>query len=127
MFDRTYKVHRYVLDVLAGHPGRAYQCFRFPPDAFVSLRELLVSPKHLRDTKNMLVAEQLGIFLRGVAHAYSYRQLCEFFQHSLKTVSRYFNIVMCALVSFADEFINLPLAEADCHPFVCSNVLFYPS
>ncbi|KAL0922566.1 hypothetical protein M5K25_006557 [Dendrobium thyrsiflorum] len=89
MYDRTYSGHRYVLDVLAGHPGRAYQCFRLPPEAFVSLTDLLVSRGHLRDTKDMLAAEQLGIFLRGVAHDQSYRQLCEFFQHSLETVSRY--------------------------------------
>ncbi|KAL0923231.1 hypothetical protein M5K25_007277 [Dendrobium thyrsiflorum] len=57
MFDRTYTGHRYVIDVLAGHPGRAYQCFRLPPDAFISLRDLLVSRGHLRDTKNMLAAE----------------------------------------------------------------------
>ncbi|KAL0910311.1 hypothetical protein M5K25_021279 [Dendrobium thyrsiflorum] len=97
-----------------------------PPDAFMSLRDLLVSRGHLHDTKNMLAAEQLGIFLRGVAHAHSYRQLCEFFQHSTETVSRYFNLVIRAIVSFADEFINLPQAEIECHPFVRSNALFYP-
>ncbi|KAL0910750.1 hypothetical protein M5K25_018834 [Dendrobium thyrsiflorum] len=126
MFDRTYTEHRYVIDVLAGHPGRAYQCFRLPPYAFISLRDLLVSRGHLRDTKNMLAAEQLGIFLRGVAHAHSYRQLCEFFQHSPETVSRYFNIVLRAIVSFTDEFINLPQGEPECHPFVRSNTLFHP-
>ncbi|KAL0925196.1 hypothetical protein M5K25_003510 [Dendrobium thyrsiflorum] len=126
MYDRTYTGHRYVLDVLAGHPGRAYQCFRLPPEAFVSLTDLFVRRGHLRDTKNMLAAEQLGIFLRGVAHAQSYRQLCEFFQHSLETVSRYFNAVLRALVSFADEFINLPQGDVECHPFVRSNAQFYP-
>ncbi|KAL0925637.1 hypothetical protein M5K25_004002 [Dendrobium thyrsiflorum] len=126
MFDRTYTGHRYVLDVLVGHPGRAYQCFRLPPDAFVSLTNLLVSRGHLRNTKNMLAAEQLGIFLRGVAHAHNYRQLCEFFQHSLETVSRYFNMVLHALISFADEFINLPQGDVECHPFVRSNAQLYP-
>ncbi|KAL0926605.1 hypothetical protein M5K25_002844 [Dendrobium thyrsiflorum] len=126
MYDRTYTGHRYVLDVLVGHPGRAYQCFRLPPEAFVSLTDLLVSRGHLRDTKNMLAAEQLGIFLRGVAHAHSYRQLCEFFQHSRETVSRYFNAVLRTVVSFADEFINLPQGDVECHPFVRSNAQFYP-
>ncbi|KAL0904134.1 hypothetical protein M5K25_026208 [Dendrobium thyrsiflorum] len=66
-FDRTYTRHQYVLDVLAGHPGRAYQCFRLPPDAFKSLRDMLVARGHLSDTKNMLAGEQLGIFIRGSA------------------------------------------------------------
>ncbi|KAL0914199.1 hypothetical protein M5K25_017711 [Dendrobium thyrsiflorum] len=74
----------------------------------------------------MLAAEQLGIFPRGVAHAHSYRQLCEFFQHSTETVSRYFNLVLRAIVSFAEEFINLPQGEVECHPFVRSNAIFYP-
>ncbi|KAI0497482.1 hypothetical protein KFK09_020711 [Dendrobium nobile] len=126
MFDRSYTGHQYVLDVLSGHPGRAYQCFRLPPDAFISLRDLLVSRGHLSDTKNMLAAEQLGIFLRGVAHAHSYRQLCEFFQHSLETVSRYFNQVLKAIVSLSDEFISIPSADVDCHPFIRANEQFHP-
>ncbi|KAI0501437.1 hypothetical protein KFK09_016382 [Dendrobium nobile] len=74
----------------------------------------------------MNAGEQLGIFLRGVAHAHSYRQLCEFFQHSLETVSRYFNIVLRVIVSFADEFINLPQGDPECHPFLRSNTAFHP-
>ncbi|XP_020677924.2 putative nuclease HARBI1 [Dendrobium catenatum] len=74
----------------------------------------------------MLAAEQIGIFLRGVAHAHSYRQLCEFFQHSLETVSRYFNQVLKAIVSLLDEFISLPSADVDCHPFVRANEQFHP-
>ncbi|KAL0919399.1 hypothetical protein M5K25_011491 [Dendrobium thyrsiflorum] len=98
MFDRTYTGHQYVLDVLAGHPGRAYQCFRLPPDAFISLRDMLVARGHLSDTKNMLA----------------------------ETVSRYFNQVLQAIVSLADEFITLPPVEVDCHPFVRANEQFYP-
>ncbi|KAI0503795.1 hypothetical protein KFK09_014738 [Dendrobium nobile] len=62
------------------------------------------------------VAEQLGIFLRGVAHAHSYRQL----------FSRYFNQVLKAIVSLSDEFISLPSADVDCHPFIRANEQFHP-
>ncbi|KAL0905299.1 hypothetical protein M5K25_023708 [Dendrobium thyrsiflorum] len=34
IFDRTYTSHRSILDMLAGHPGREYQSFRSPSDAF---------------------------------------------------------------------------------------------
>ncbi|XP_020687734.1 uncharacterized protein LOC110103384 [Dendrobium catenatum] len=70
--------------------------------------------------------EQLGIFLRGVAHVHSYRQLCELFQHSLETVSRYFNQVLKAIMSLSDEFISLHTVDVDCHPFIRANEQFHP-
>ncbi|KAL0912095.1 hypothetical protein M5K25_018043 [Dendrobium thyrsiflorum] len=93
IFDRIYSEHQYVLDVLVGHPGRVYQYLRLLLDTFMSLRGLLVSRGHLCD-KNI------------------YSQL-----------SKYFNIVLRALVPFADEFINLPQTETECHLFVRSNAL----
>ncbi|KAI0508208.1 hypothetical protein KFK09_014343 [Dendrobium nobile] len=117
MFTRCYTGEQYVVDLLSGHLLRAYNSFRLSADAFHQLRELLESRSLLTHTKNILVQEQLAIFLRGIAHAHSYRQLCEFFQHSLETVSRYFNLVLRAIVSLANEFITMPTVEAECHPY----------
>ncbi|PKU66340.1 hypothetical protein MA16_Dca015245 [Dendrobium catenatum] len=126
MFNRAYTGQQYVANLLSGHPLHSYDCFRLPSEAFHQLKELLVSRGLLQDTMYMLADEQLAIFLRGIAYAQTYRQLCEFFQHSLETVSRYFKIVLRAIVSLSDELIEFPTTEVECHPFLRSNTQFYP-
>lgn len=90
------------------------------------MRKLLVDCGLLCATKNIDVTKELRIFLRGVAHAHSYRQLYELFQHSLKKINKHFRNVMCAIVMLADEFINLPLNEVEPHSFIATNQQFYP-
>ncbi|KAL0920200.1 hypothetical protein M5K25_009320 [Dendrobium thyrsiflorum] len=101
MYNKAYTGQQYVVDIL------------LLAEAFRQLKDLLVSCGLLRDTQCIGVDEQLATFLQGVAHGHSYRQLCEFYQHSLETVSHYFNLV-------------LPFAYFDCHPFVRFNAQFYP-
>ncbi|KAL0910654.1 hypothetical protein M5K25_021656 [Dendrobium thyrsiflorum] len=78
---------------------------------------MLVARGHLSDTKNMLACEQLGIFLRGVAHAHSYRQLYEFFQHSLEIVSRLADKYRLPL-SLPPMFVAISYPRPS--PFVCN-------
>ncbi|PKA61339.1 hypothetical protein AXF42_Ash020315 [Apostasia shenzhenica] len=94
MYDRPYSGNLYIHEILNGHDVRAYNYFRMPAQAFIGLRDLLMYCGVLRDTRFMPATEQLTVFLRVIAQADSYRSVCEFFQHSLETVSRNFRQVL---------------------------------
>ncbi|PKA48713.1 hypothetical protein AXF42_Ash021387 [Apostasia shenzhenica] len=108
MYNRSYSGHEYVNDLLVGHPGRFRSTFRMSVETFIRLRDLIVSRELIRDTRNITATEQLAIFLRVVTHSASARDTAEFLQHSLETVSRYFNTLLNAMFSVVDEFLKLP-------------------
>ncbi|PKA47275.1 hypothetical protein AXF42_Ash017220 [Apostasia shenzhenica] len=94
--------------------------------AFVGLRDIMVRRGILNDTRFMPAAEQLEIFLRVVAQANNYHSVCEFFQHSLETVSRNFNHVLQGILLLKDEYITLPDPTVPCHSHIKNNSNFYP-
>ncbi|PKA54908.1 hypothetical protein AXF42_Ash000744 [Apostasia shenzhenica] len=94
--------------------------------AFIRLRDMLVDRGVLRDTRFMSAAEQLAVFMRVIAQANSHRGICEFFQHSLETVSRNFRQVLQSILALRDDFIVLSNASSPCHPHIRHNSHFYP-
>ncbi|PKA54055.1 hypothetical protein AXF42_Ash016220 [Apostasia shenzhenica] len=125
-YDRPYPGKVYIQEIINGHEIRAYNCFCMSTQAFVGLRDIIVSRGILNDTRFMPATEQLVIFLRVVAQAYSYHSVCEFFQNSLETVSRNFNHVLQGILLLKDEYITLPNLTVPCHPHIKNNSNFYP-
>ncbi|PKA63372.1 hypothetical protein AXF42_Ash005267 [Apostasia shenzhenica] len=97
-----------------------------PAQAFIGLRDLLADRGVLRDTRYMPPAEQLAVFLRVIAQADNYRSVCEFFQHSLETISRNFRQVLQGVFTLKDDFVVLSDSTTPCHPHIRNNLHFYP-
>ncbi|PKA50393.1 hypothetical protein AXF42_Ash013482 [Apostasia shenzhenica] len=81
---------------------------RMHSDAFIALRDMLVSHGLLKDSRHVPVIEQIGIFVCIIAFAAGDRECAEMFQHSLQTISKYFNATLQAIVAIAPEIIKLP-------------------
>ncbi|PKA67198.1 hypothetical protein AXF42_Ash004690 [Apostasia shenzhenica] len=78
---------------------------------FLRLKDLLISRGLIKNSQNITAAEQLAIFLRVITHNYSLRSIAEFFQHSLETTSRYFNLILDGLFGLEREYLNFPNIE----------------
>ncbi|XBH68585.1 hypothetical protein VPH35_096699 [Triticum aestivum] len=115
---------RYVREVLEGHELRCKRDFRMERYIFRNLVQCLRERCHLRDTNFVSVEEQVGIFLYAVSKNATNRTLQGQFQHSGETISRYFNIVLNALMILSGSVIQLPPINV---PFkVASNTKFMP-
>ncbi|PKA50985.1 hypothetical protein AXF42_Ash007641 [Apostasia shenzhenica] len=108
MYNCSYLGHEYVNDLLVGHPGHFRSTFHMSTETFIRLRDLLLPNKAIRDTRNMTTIEQVAIFFRVITHSASAQDTAEFLQHSLETVSRYFNTILNAMFSLVNEFLKLP-------------------
>jgi hypothetical protein len=114
----------YVKEVLEGHELRCKQDFWMEKHIFHSLVECLRDRCRLRDTDYVSVEEQVAIFLYAVSKNASNRTLQGRFQHSGETISRYFHIVLNALMILSASLIRLPPINV---PFkVASNPKFMP-
>jgi hypothetical protein len=91
---------------------------------FHNLVECLRERCLLRDTDFVSIEEQVAIFLYAVSKNASNRTLQGQFQHSGETISRYFHIVLNALMILSTSIIQLPPINV---PFkVASNPKFMP-
>ncbi|PKA58426.1 hypothetical protein AXF42_Ash013932 [Apostasia shenzhenica] len=95
-------------------------------DAFIALRDMLVSRGLLKDSRHLPVIEQIGIFLCIVAFAARDRECVEMFQHSLQTINKYFNATLQAIVAIAPEMIKLPDESVPCSNKISRNSRFWP-
>ncbi|CAI0431553.1 unnamed protein product [Linum tenue] len=66
----------------------------------------------LKDTTNVMVEEQIAIFLKTIGHANDFHNLAERFQHSTATISKYFNLVLKVVVKLENRVIVPPNLEA---------------
>ncbi|XP_020259584.1 uncharacterized protein LOC109836081 [Asparagus officinalis] len=62
----------------------------------------------LKDTKNMLVDEQVAMFLHIIAHHVKNRVIKQMFQRSGGTISRHFTNVLHAVIRLHDVLIQKP-------------------
>jgi hypothetical protein len=114
----------YVKEVLEGHELRCKRDFRMEKHIFHNLVECLRERCLLRDTDFVSIEEQVAIFLYAVSKNASNRTLQGQFQHSGETISRYFHIVLNALMILSTSIIQLPPIDV---PFkVASNPKFMP-
>ncbi|XP_039115692.1 uncharacterized protein LOC120251190 [Dioscorea cayenensis subsp. rotundata] len=78
------------------------------PYIFQALVDRLREKSLLCNSKRTTVEEQLAMFMYTLAHNASNRDVQERFQHSAKTVSRYFSKVLKAVNRLAREYIEPP-------------------
>ncbi|XP_030535010.2 uncharacterized protein LOC115744058 [Rhodamnia argentea] len=95
-------------ELLCGHSDRIYEAFRLERHVFLNLCDLMRARGWLKDNWYVKVDEQVGIFLSLIGHGNSNRELCERFQRSGETVSKYFTDVLKAFIKLAKENIKPP-------------------
>ncbi|XP_056159720.1 uncharacterized protein LOC115667555 [Syzygium oleosum] len=98
----------WVREIVYGHSDRIYEAFRMERHVFLNLCDLMRARGWLKDSQYVRTDEQVGIFLSLVGHKNSIRDLCERFQHSEETISKYFTIVLKAVMKLAKEVIKPP-------------------
>ncbi|GLT76808.1 hypothetical protein SLA2020_484460 [Shorea laevis] len=82
--------------------------FRMDRYAFNNLCNMLVARGGLKDTKHMLVDEQVAMFLHIIAHHIKNRIVKHKFRRSGETVSRHFKDVLQAVIQLHTEFLKKP-------------------
>ncbi|XP_030462769.2 uncharacterized protein LOC115682628 [Syzygium oleosum] len=98
----------WIREILYGHSDRVYEAFRMEMHVFLNLCDLMKARGWLVDSRYIRVDEQVGIFLSMISHKNSNRDLCERFQHSGQTISKYFAKVLQAVLNLAREIIVPP-------------------
>lgn len=106
--DSSLSGAQWIREVLHGHSDRVYEAFRMEIHVFLNLCGLMKEKGWLEDTRYIGVDEQIGIFLSMICHKNSNRDLCERFQHSGQTISKYFTKVLQAVLKLAKEIIIPP-------------------
>ncbi|KAL0010653.1 hypothetical protein SO802_005761 [Lithocarpus litseifolius] len=81
---------------------------RMNRNAFTRLCGMLERMGGLKDTKHMLVDEQVAMFLHTLAHHAKNRVIKHHFRRSGETVSRYFNDVLHAIIRLQGELFKKP-------------------
>ncbi|KAG4949078.1 hypothetical protein JHK82_042273 [Glycine max] len=98
--------HRWVSEILNGHPIRCYQMFRMKKLVFLELCDILETKYNLKKTRNVSIYEQVGLFLYMLSQPGSVRNCKKRFQHSGETISRYFHSVLKVVCMFAKDIIK---------------------
>ncbi|KAI9085150.1 hypothetical protein K1719_032861 [Acacia pycnantha] len=98
----------WVVQLRFGHSDRIYEAFRLERFVFNKLCTLMIQKGWLADGRYVRVDEQLGIFLYLIGHGSSNRNVCERFQRSGQTISKYFSKVLKAMLQLAHEIIKPP-------------------
>ncbi|XP_056168193.1 uncharacterized protein LOC130138371 [Syzygium oleosum] len=99
---------QWVSELLHEHSDRVYEAFRMERHVFLNLCGLLKSRGWLAGSRYVRVDEQVAMFLLMICHKNSNRALCERFQCSGETVSKYFAAVLKAVLELAKEIIVPP-------------------
>ncbi|XP_052292520.1 uncharacterized protein LOC127900978 [Citrus sinensis] len=98
--------HSFVLEVLNGHKDRIHQQFRMEKHVFIKLCQFLSESYGLKSGKNIFIIESVAMFFITLSHAFGNRMTQEKFQHSGKTISRWFGIVLDAVFHMAIDLLK---------------------
>ncbi|KHN48492.1 hypothetical protein glysoja_040623, partial [Glycine soja] len=90
--DSSMTGHRWVSEILNGHPIRCYQMFRMKKLVFLELCDILETKYNLNKTRNVSIYEQVGLFLYMFSQPGFVHNCEERFQHSGETISRHFHV-----------------------------------
>ncbi|PWA73758.1 hypothetical protein CTI12_AA255950 [Artemisia annua] len=86
---------------------------RMSTPAFSKLSKLLETRGGLRNSKHMLVDEQVAMFLHTLSHSEKNIIIVNRFQRSGETISRYFKLVLDAVCRLHKEFYKTPVQVLD--------------
>ena len=100
-------------------------------NASTRLCDMLEKRGGLKNTKNMLVDEQVAMFLHTLAHNEKNRIIVNRFRRSGETISRYFKLVLNTVCRLHKEFYKTPVPIPDDETDerwrwfkVCSSLIF---
>ncbi|KHN20619.1 hypothetical protein glysoja_041290, partial [Glycine soja] len=83
--DSSMTGHRWVSEILNGHPIRCYQMFRMKKLVFLELCDILETKYNLKKTRNVSIYEQVGLHFHNVLEA-----VCMFAKDIIKSVDPLF-------------------------------------
>lgn len=86
---------------------------RMNRNTFTILCDMLEQRGGLKNSKNMLVDEQVAMFLHTLAHNKKNRIIVNRFRRSGETISRYFKLVLGAVCRLHKEFYKKPVPIPD--------------
>ncbi|GAV63127.1 LOW QUALITY PROTEIN: DDE_4 domain-containing protein, partial [Cephalotus follicularis] len=114
---------KYIKEMLNGPPQACYEILRIQPSTFSYFCEVL--RKGALRTNNIMVEEQVEMFLYIVGKHFDQRSICDHFQHSLETVNRHCRRVMRAVAKIGKHLIY-PSNDDDLPPHIKFNEKYYP-
>ena len=117
--------HEWVQEIIRGNPTRIYESLRMDKQTFSLLCSKLIEIGRLKSTKNVIVEEQVAMFLMTICHIDLTRDNAERFQHSTWTVSKYFHKVLKAVNRLAKRVITPPSMDTT-PPEIEHNSKYYP-
>lgn len=100
--------HQFIHRMLTGHHNLCKEQLRLSRDVFLSLANVLREQQLLKDgnRRHISIEEQLGMSLYMLAKPASVRDTAERFQHSVRTISKYFHEVLKALETLSTQIIR---------------------
>ncbi|XP_042477251.1 putative nuclease HARBI1 [Macadamia integrifolia] len=111
---------------IIGHTDKTCrEQIRLSKRAFFSLSHLIREKGLLRDSRSVQVNEQLVMFLQTVGHNVKNRVIAHKFGHSGETVSRYFNLVLGAIIKLYPILLKPPSVAVH-HRITSNEGRFYP-
>uniref|UniRef100_A0A0R0I5A0 DUF8040 domain-containing protein n=1 Tax=Glycine max TaxID=3847 RepID=A0A0R0I5A0_SOYBN len=96
----------YTIEFLVGHETRYYENFQMKKDVFMNFCETLKEVGNLCDGKKVSIEEAIAMFLIIICHNLRHRVVVERFQHSLHTVSKWFQIILKVVCKLGTGIIH---------------------
>ncbi|KAK3000525.1 hypothetical protein RJ639_021864, partial [Escallonia herrerae] len=97
---------KFILEILEGNETRCYQLFRLQREVFLHFCDDLKTCYGLKDSRGMMIHEEVGIFLFILAYGVGNRLAQDMFQHSGETISRHFHKVLRAVCKLSEDIIK---------------------
>ncbi|KAJ1688592.1 hypothetical protein LUZ63_012747 [Rhynchospora breviuscula] len=108
---------------LQGHHERCYDNYRMSTENFNTLCNELKS-KGLRCNGEVIIEEQVGMFLQLLGQASKLRKIGEDFQHSLETVWRCIRNVLHFVMKLSPDYIKQPKSNTPAHPMLAEGTRY---
>lgn len=120
--------HQFIHRMLTGHHNLCKEQLRLSREIFISLVSVLRTQQLLVDGngKHISIEEQLGISLYMLAKPASVRDAAERFQHSVRTISKYFHEVLKALEKLSTQIIRPYQSLNEIPPEIQSSTKYWP-
>ncbi|KAJ1690085.1 hypothetical protein LUZ63_014240 [Rhynchospora breviuscula] len=104
----------WILHQLQGHSDRCYENYRMSTDNFNILCKEL-EQQELQCNGEVILEEQVGMFLQLLGQAHTMRKIGEDFQHSIETVWRCFRNVLHCVGKLTPKYIKQPNSNTPRH------------
>ncbi|KAJ1690003.1 hypothetical protein LUZ63_014158 [Rhynchospora breviuscula] len=105
--DREYSSKDWIINILDGHEDRCYDSYRMSTTNFNILCDIL-KEKGLTARGDVIIEEQVAMFLEILGRGHTMKTVGEEFQHSIETVWRHFRQVLSCVLQLYSTYIRLP-------------------